>query len=113
MEKIVSYDSENDVLYFNSGKSVQDSLDIGDVFIEFSGDGEVVGMEVLNASETISELTEKDFSQEDLSNVTDADIKILTKGNFAFITLFFIVEKEGEKVRERVGVNVPSNAVSA
>jgi len=113
MEKTLSYDPEEDILYFNKGKSVQDSLDIGNMFIEFSGDGYVVGMEVLDASETISELTGRDLSGEELSEIADAEIKIFIEGNFAFITLFFVTEKEGETIRESVGVNVPTNAVSA
>lgn len=113
MEKKISYDPEEDILYFNKGKSVQDSLDIGNMFVEFSGDGEIAGMEILDASETISELTGRDFSSVELSDIIDAEIKIFTRGSFAFITLFFVTEKEGEKIRESVGVNVPTSAVSA
>ena len=113
MGKKISYDPDEDILYFNEGKSVQDSLDIGNMFVEFSGDGEIVGMEFLNASETISELTGRDFSSVELADIIEAEIKIFFKGDFAFITLFFVTEKEGEEIKESVGVNVPTKAVSA
>lgn len=112
MEKSVSYDSENDVLYFNRGSSVQDSLDVGNFFIEFSSDGRVAGIEVLNASETVSQLTGEDFDKDVLERVEDAEIKVHRSGDFAFIVLYISIEKDGETIRENIGVNVPT-AVTA
>lgn len=113
MDEELSYDPENDVLYFNEGSSVQDSLDIGDFYLEFSGDGKIVGIEVLNASETISELTGEDFDSQSLENIVNAEIKVHFKGDFAFIVLYLSMEKEGERVQESIGINVPSSTVTA
>lgn len=54
MKEKLSYDSEQDVMYFNRGEPAQDSLDIGNVYLEFSGEGKIVGMEVLEASERLN-----------------------------------------------------------
>lgn len=113
MNEEVSYDSEEDILYYNSGEMVQDSLDIGNVFVEFSSNNEIVGVEVLDASEFISEFTGEKFSSKDLENIIDAKIKVMRKGDFAIVVLQFVVEKEGKKVRDSVGVNVPSSSVTA
>lgn len=111
MDQKISYDSEEDILYYNKGEVVQDSLDIGNVFVEFSSSGEIVGIEVLDASDFISEFTGEEFSSEDLENILEAKIKIIRSGDFAIVTLQFIVEKDGQRVRESVGVNVPSSSV--
>lgn len=113
MKRKLSYSSEDDVLYFNEGEAVQDGLDIGDFYIEFSSEGSVTGIEILEASDTISQLTGQDFSREDLENIKSAEIKIYRKGEFAFITLQFVIRREDQEVRESVGVNVPSSAVAA
>lgn len=113
MKEKISYDAEEDILYYNKGSAVQDTLDIGNFFIEFSGDGEIVGMEILEASDTISELTDQSFSPDDLAKANDAEIKMFVEGDFVFVTLFFTTEKKGEIIKERIGVNVPTRAVSA
>lgn len=113
MDEELSYDSEEDILYYNRGEAVQDSLDIGNVFVEFSGDGEIVGIEVLDASDFISDFTGEEFSSEDLENVLDAKIKVIRKGEFAIVALHFVIEKDGEQMRESVGVNLPSSSVAA
>jgi uncharacterized protein YuzE len=113
MKKEVSYDARNDVFYFNESSSVQDSLDVGDFYLEFSGEGQIVGVEVLNASETISQLTGENFDSDELESILDADIKVHVKGDFAFIVLYLWIERDGEEVQESVGINVPSSTVAA
>lgn len=44
MEKIVSYDYDNDILYVNKGEKVKDSLQIDNFVIDFSFNNRVVGM---------------------------------------------------------------------
>lgn len=113
MKKKLSYDSEEDILYYNQGEKALDSLDIGDMFIEFSGDNKVVGVEVMNALEFINDYTEREFSREELSNISEAEIKVFRRGEFAFVMLFFKVDRGGETVKESIGVNVPSSTVAA
>ncbi len=45
-----SYDAEEDILYVRLGKPVKDSLSIGDFVVDFSSEGRIIGLEVLNAS---------------------------------------------------------------
>lgn len=51
MKPKISYDEEHDILYYNTGEKVSDSLELGDVYIEFSEEGKIVGVEIMNASE--------------------------------------------------------------
>jgi uncharacterized protein YuzE len=113
MRKKLSYDPKEDILYYNQGEKSMDSLDIGNMFIEFSGDNKVVGIEVLDASKFISDYTDKEFTKEALENIVEAEIKVFRRGEFAFVMLFFTVDRNGEKVKESIGVNVPSSTVAA
>jgi uncharacterized protein YuzE len=112
MERVVSYDGKEDVLYFNKGSSVQDSLDIGDFFLEFDGEGQIVGVELLNASDTVSRMSGEEFSEEDFEDIRDAEIRVHSRGDFTFVVLYLILEREGKEVREGVGVNLPTDAVN-
>jgi len=49
----IKYDKETDVVYisFSSGKIVESDQDKPGIIIDYSEDGQVVGIEVLNASD--------------------------------------------------------------
>lgn len=113
MKEKISYDPENDVLYYNKGQKSQDSLEVGNLFIEFSSSGQVVGMEIVDATETIKELTGEEFSSEDLKSIENAGIKVHTKKKYAFIRLDLQVKRDQERVKESVGINLPSSTVAA
>lgn len=83
------------------------------MFVEFSADNEIVGVEILNASETVSDLTGKKFTSVELGNIKDAELKMFTREDFVFVNLFFNMVTEGETVEERIGVNIPTKAVTA
>ncbi|PSH01737.1 MAG: hypothetical protein BRC27_01085 [Nanohaloarchaea archaeon SW_10_44_10] len=111
MEKI-SYDQENDILYLNKGKKVQDSLDIGNLFLEFSGKNNIVGVEILNASKTVSELTGNDTTAEELENVKDAKIKMIPDNDTVFIVLKLRIAKGEEVTEESINLNFSSQALA-
>lgn len=111
MEKI-SYDKENDLLYFNQGEKVQDSLDIGNLFLEFSGKNDIVGVEILDASQTVSELTGNETTVEDLENIEDAEIKIIPEGSVVFIVLKLKIAKGEEVTEESINLNFSSQALA-
>ena len=111
MEEL-SYDNENDILYFNKGERVKDSLDFGNIFLEFSNNNEVVGVEVLNASETLSNLSGQDFDSNSLDNIQDAELKMVPDGETTFIVLKLLVPREDGAVEESINLNFSSEAVA-
>lgn len=111
-EKTIQYDEEHDILYFNAGEKVKDSLDIGDFVLDFSYDGHIVGIEVMNAQENLSEMFGDDVSIEDLKNVSDANISVKQHQEFAFITFLLFFGEERERQKENLNLSVPATAVS-
>lgn len=63
MKKLLDYDEEHDIFYYNEGVKSSDSLELGDAFIELSSEGKVVGIEITNASSFLSELTDQKNSR--------------------------------------------------
>jgi len=59
MEKIVSYDSESDILMihkgFKEGEKFGGNIDIGDFILDLSSNGTIRGIELLNASEHLQQ----------------------------------------------------------
>lgn len=110
--KKISYDRENDLLYFNKGEKVQDSLDIGNLFLEFSGKNDIVGVEILKASKTVSELTGNEITADDLENVRDAEIKIIPEDKVVFIVLKLQIAKGEEVTEESINLNFSSQAIA-
>jgi uncharacterized protein YuzE len=49
-EAILEYDEENDILYIYTEKNPSDSVDFDNFVIDFSKDGMITGVEILNSS---------------------------------------------------------------
>jgi len=113
MKAKISYDKENDILYYNKGKKGYDSLELGNAFLEFSSDGKIAGIEIMNASDFLSELTDEEITSEILDNVVAGKISLRHNGDYAFIVFEFIFEKENEKIKETVNFNIPAQAATA
>lgn len=108
----ISYDRENDLLYLNNGEKVQDSLDIGNIFLEFSGKNEVVGAEILKASQTVSELTGHEITPENLENVEEAEIKVVSDDKIVLIVVKMEIAKDKRITEESININLSSEALA-
>lgn len=109
----ISYDEEHDILYYNEGESVSDSLELGDAFIELSNDGKIVGVEIMNASDFLSIQTGEEITREMLSEAESGDISLRHNKDMIFIIFEFVVPVESEKKSERISLNIPSQAATA
>lgn len=111
MDRMVKskYDEKRDVLYINEGKSVE-SIPKGGFILQLNSNREVVGVEILNASEVISDLT--DISIEEakglLENIKSAEKKINQAGNFQLVAVIIKSEMNGEKVTQSVSLEKPT-----
>ena len=79
------YDKSNDLLYvYKEDSSVYANVIIGEFHIELDKEGNVVGVEVLNASELLSEYgVNKDL----LVNMKKTELKIVVRNNSLLIFL--------------------------
>lgn len=107
----VDYDFENDVLYVYSGEKVQDSLEIEKFVLDFSFDNRIVGVEILNASKTLSNILNIKIGKRLLSSLKEAGISITHGKEMMFVLLILPVKMKG---REDIRINVQAPlAVSA
>jgi len=60
-----SYSKDSDILYIGvkNSKKIQGSAEVGDFILDFTHDGELVGLEILNASKNIMKITKRLLSQ--------------------------------------------------
>ncbi|MBC5792799.1 MAG: DUF2283 domain-containing protein [Nanohaloarchaea archaeon] len=103
------YDQERDVLYINEGKSVE-SIPKGGFILQLNSNREVVGVEILNASEVISGLTDISVEKaiELLENIQSAEKKINQAGSFQMVAVIIKSEMDGEKITQSVSLETPA-----
>lgn len=112
MERIASYDYDNDILYVNKGEKAQDSLQMDDLVIDFS-DHDVVGLEILNASKVISNLLGHRVWKKDLDHLEDAKLEVRKQREVVYLLLSFVLKQEKESVEEHVNVALPAKVSAA
>lgn len=106
----VNYSKKEDILYINMmGEKVQESVPKGGFVIDLSSKGKVAGVEILNASEALSELLdeEPETIQEILENMEEADVVTKEVQGIAFMILNIISVKDGEREETKVNLEVP------
>lgn len=90
-----NYDNLNDLFYvYKENSSVYANVVIGDFHVEFSKEGQVVGIEILNASDLLEEY---DVSKDMLENIKKVEIKIVNKDNSLLIFLMIASLADVEK----------------
>ena len=96
-ENILDYDKENDILFIHrKDTKTKGSVEVmgGDIVIDFSKDKEVVGIEIMNASELLKNF---DITKDMLSKVIAGDMKVAQQRNVLFLTLVLKMPKNIEK----------------
>lgn len=80
-----SYDKLNDLLYiYNENTSVFSNVMIGEFHLEFNKDKEVVGVEILKASDILEEYS---ISKKILENIENVEIKVVVRNNSLLVFL--------------------------
>src|SRR3989344_6147740 len=90
-EAKVDYDSENDVLWVYTGKKVRDSLEMDKFVLDFSPDDKIVGVEIIDASKTISNISFQKITKGALSNIKNASINVYPSKELVFISLALVL----------------------
>lgn len=74
-----NYDELNDLLYvYKKDSSVYSNVMIGDFHLEFNKNSELVGIEVLNASDILGEY---EIPIKFLKNIKQVDLKVVTRND--------------------------------
>ena len=96
-----SYDVVNDLFYAYREKSnVHSNILIGDFHLEVSLKGEITGIEILNASDVLSEYG---IPKSILENIDGVDLKVVTSNKLLIV--FIIVHSHGKEASATITMN--------
>jgi len=104
----IDYDYENDVLYLYKGDIVRDSLQIENFVIDFSHDNNVVGVEIIDASNILGKLLQMDISKECLRKIENAEISVYHGKELIYILLVIRLVIDHESMDVRIPVPAPA-----
>lgn len=89
-----SYDKENDDLFLYSPNSKsKGSVELGDIILDFDNKKELVGIEIMGASQLIRDLMDEEnqeFIGELLNDLKECKISVKMRDNLLMIRLFLI-----------------------
>lgn len=103
MNKEISYDKKHDILAihkgFRNGEKFKGNIDIGNLILDVSTKGRIVGIEILNVSKFL-----KDFKikQGVLNEMKDADFNATMKHNNIMINL--ILKSKDQEIPAKIAV---------
>lgn len=111
------YDEESDTLYLYSKKEkAAYSIHFGNIMLDMARNGEVIGLEFLNAIKTITPLLfavpkvllgRNGLIRSDMLNdINKASVSLHTEADFVVLSFILVFDKE--KVEGRLGVPVPT-----
>ncbi len=90
----LDYDFEEDLLYlYNENKKSKGSIELGELIVDLEKKGEVVGLEIFEASKYLSELTNKKISKESLKKIEKASISFISKKGTILIKILLPIKK--------------------
>ncbi len=105
----VNYDSESDILYISSGEKARESIEVDNYVFDISSDGNVVGLEVNNASKFLSDLFSEDVRSV-LSNM-EASFKMIQSRELMFVTVVLYLKINGKIIEKNIQAPLPMAAV--
>ena len=100
-----SYDKENDdLLLYNPKSKSKGSVELGDIVLDFDSKKTLVGIQIMNASKMIKDITNDSGVKTLLQKLKKCQIEVKPKNNMLLIKLYLI---SGNKEISPV-LNVPA-----
>lgn len=91
----VDYDSKEDLLYFyDTDKKAKGSVEFGELIIDLAKNGSIVGLELFDASEYLSQLTNKKITKHQLKNVKRCSMSAIQKKGTTIIKILLSIENK-------------------
>lgn len=92
-----SYDENNDDLFLFSPKSKsKGSVELGDIVIDFNSKREFAGIQIMNATKLIKDLTNETFSsiKSLLNKLEKCEIEVKPRNNILIIKIYLFSEQK-------------------
>ncbi len=91
----LDYDFKEDLLYlYNEKKKSNGSIEFGEIVVDLEKKGEVVGLEIFEASKYLSELTNRKITKQNLKKINTAKFSFNSKKGTILIRIILLIEKE-------------------
>lgn len=117
MEKKVmfDYDYENDSLYiYFNNKKAKESFELDNFVIDVGENGEIVGIEMVNASEMIRKIWDYEISKDTLKNIREVRMSIAYSRDLMIIKIVLVLFMDNRKIDVKLPLSMPKlKAVSA
>jgi len=109
------YDYENDSLYiYFANKKARESFELDNFIIDVGEKGEIVGIEILDASEMLKKIWDYDISKEMLKKIKNVKMSIGYSRDLMIIKIILVVVIENKDVDVKMYLTMPKlEAVSA
>jgi len=101
------YDEKNDILYIHKHVKAKGSLNIGDFVIDISHNGRLAGLEIMNASKTISKFISKRVTKKMLTGIKKAGIHADYEGNAIYVYYMLVLTQKNMEINDRLPVPMP------
>ena len=88
----MTYDKEEDILMLSRGRAVQASIEIGDFVVDVDTKGFIVGLEILDASKTLS------IPKRRLMRLQNATMTINYKQQYTLLTVFLELSDTNKEI---------------
>lgn len=96
-----NYDKLNDLFYaYQENSNVYSNIMIGEFHLELDRKGNIVGMEIMKASESLSEYN---ISKSILENIKDVNLKIVFRNNLVIVHL--IIKSQNQEKTAMITMN--------
>ena len=99
MAKKIIYDNEEDILFMSKGRKVKSSVDIGDFIIDINSEGNICGLEILNATDNLN------LTSSQLKEIQEASMNINYRPNFVSIILTLKLSKKEKEITIPLSLN--------
>ncbi|MFH0929098.1 MAG: DUF2283 domain-containing protein [Candidatus Aenigmatarchaeota archaeon] len=104
-EAKIDYDYENDILFLYKDGKVKDSMQMDDFVIDYSFDGNIVGIEIMDVSKMLRKLYKKRITKKLLKSIKNAEIRLRPGKE---IVLIVILLKFANREQTEIPLMVPS-----
>jgi uncharacterized protein YuzE len=102
------YDYENDSLYiYLSNKKARESFELDNFVIDVSEKGDVVGVEILNASEMIRKIWDYNIPKDALKNIKDVGMSIAYSRDLMIIKIVLVLIMDNKRVDVKLPLSMP------
>ncbi len=103
------YDINNDDLFlYKEGSISKFNLELGNIIYDFDSNNNLVGLEILSASKTLSDLINKKISKSWLKNIIYVKVKTKTVNNLMIIRLFLSFKVNDKEEELFAPIQIPS-----